>query len=199
MWAMVSKQSCDDQIGKSYHTTPYYTIPHHTSPYNTTPHLTIPYHTIPYHTMQYLTISYHTTLHHTIYTIPYHTIPYHTTPYNTISYHTTLHHSTPNQHHTIPPRYSMPSHITPHVNSCLIFFSSGNAQYCWITNPWALAIFFVGPVIAMLVFNTIALIVVLVLIRRERRVSEQPNQTHTQPCRASKNVMMAHDSLSGAG
>ena len=49
-------------------------------------------------------------------------------------------------------------------------FQTGNAHYCWITNPWALLIFFIVPVMTMLLFNIIALIRVLVLIRRERKV-----------------------------
>ena len=48
--------------------------------------------------------------------------------------------------------------------------SLGNNYYCWITNPVALVIFFVVPVVLMLLFNIIALVRVLVAVRRVRKV-----------------------------
>ncbi len=47
----------------------------------------------------------------------------------------------------------------------------GNNYYCWITNPVAMAIFFVVPVVLMLLFNIVALVRVLVSVRRVRKVS----------------------------
>ena len=48
----------------------------------------------------------------------------------------------------------------------------GNNYYCWITNPIAMVIFFVVPVVLMLLFNIIALVRVLVAVRQVRKVTK---------------------------
>ena len=52
-----------------------------------------------------------------------------------------------------------------------MFWLLGNEYYCWITNPIALAVFFAVPVVLMLLFNIVALVRVLVAVRRVRKVS----------------------------
>ncbi|XP_028399588.1 uncharacterized protein LOC114522997 [Dendronephthya gigantea] len=58
-------------------------------------------------------------------------------------------------------------------NTGVIDISYGNAYYCWITNQVSLVIFFITPVMIMILFNIVALVLVLTLIRRERKITKR--------------------------
>ena len=64
----------------------------------------------------------------------------------------------------------------------IVFSFLGNNYYCWITNPVAMVIFFVVPVVVMLLFNIIALVRVLVAVRGVRKVSNSSFKDSSNLC-----------------